>query len=87
MAMSVVRKLTLAFIRGEVSAEEVVKQIRSRSIQPQKSAEQVTLETSEDFQEVQDTTDTWADVGRYFDMMTPEQQGALESARIRRFGE
>lgn len=86
MALSAVRQLTLAFIRGEVKAEDVVKQVRNPQ-QVEKSPEQVTLETSEDFQSQETVENTWADVDRYWDMLTPEQQDELTKARLRKFGE
>ena len=89
MAMSDVRKLTLAFIRGDVgvTAQDVVNKIRPKAPPEQKSVDQVTLETSEDFTTETDDENTWADVGRYWDMMTPEQQDELTKARMRKFGE
>jgi hypothetical protein len=86
MAMSEVRKLTLAYIRGEVPAAQVINRVRTKPAPEQKTPEQISLETSEDFTEENLTENTWADVGRYWDMMTPDQQDELTKARQRKFG-
>jgi len=85
MAELSVRKLTLAYLRGEVTAETVVSRIKAVRPKGKTSADETLLETSEGF--VKETSeDTWATVDRYWGLMTKKQQNELLAARKRLLG-
>lgn len=84
MALSAVRLMTLAFVRGDATAEDVVRLVelpRKRNI----SVEETIRQTNEDF--TQDVPEnTWSDVDRYWSMLDETQQDQLTAARKRKFG-
>lgn len=87
MAISKVRTLTLAYIRGKVSADEVVAAVVPSTEKHRESADQVLRATSDgDEMPTSTQSDGWADVGRYYGLMSPEQWDALLKARKKRLG-
>jgi hypothetical protein len=80
--LSAVSQATLAFINGELSADEVIAKVKPSSPPPKKSVEQVVSDTTNDVRSV-NPPNGFRDVQIYWGMMTPEQKAEIRAARER----